>query len=109
MSHGWSYVSGDWNLYCDVCNKKIKASESKERWDGYRVCKDDWEPRQPLDFIRARLDKISVPFVRGPGPDVFVDVPYIVPLSCTPFTSSGAASECAADCARADRISYSLI
>lgn len=64
MSKGWSYVSGDWWITCDSCGKKIKASESRKRWDGFIVCPDDYEERQPLDFIRARVDKISVPFTR---------------------------------------------
>lgn len=64
MSKGWNYVSGDWWITCDSCGKKLKASESKKRWDGFQVCPDDWEERQPLDFIRARMDKISVSFQR---------------------------------------------
>lgn len=72
MSKNWNYVSGDWNVVCDVCSKKIKASEAKQRWDGFIVCKDDYEQRQPLDFIRARQDKISVPFTRPVPPDTFV-------------------------------------
>ncbi len=60
MSRGWDYKSGDWLVICDSCSAKIKASKSKERWDGFRVCPDCWEPRHPIDFIRARADKISV-------------------------------------------------
>ena len=77
MSKGWSYVSGDWNLLCDVCAKKIKASESKKRWDGFIVCKEDYEQRHPMDFIRSRADKISVPFTRPQPEDQFVVVNYI--------------------------------
>jgi len=58
------YVSGEFNVTCDVCSRKIKASESRQRWDGFRVCLDDWEPRHEQDFVRARQDKISVPFTR---------------------------------------------
>lgn len=72
MSKNWNYVSGDWNVICDVCSKKIKASEAKQRWDGFIVCKDDYEQRQPLDFIRARQDKISVPYTRPVPTDTFV-------------------------------------
>lgn len=76
MSRGWDYKSGDWLVICDSCSAKIKASKSKERWDGFRVCKDCWEPRHSLDFIRARNDRISVPFSRPQPIDVFVAVPY---------------------------------
>lgn len=58
------YVSGQWNVTCDVCSKKIKAHEAKQRWDGFIVCQEDYEQRHPQDFVRARSDKISVPFQR---------------------------------------------
>lgn len=74
MSKGWDYKSGDWLVVCDSCSKKIKASKSKERWDGFRVCSECWEPRHPMDFIRARVDKISVPFTRPQTTDVFNEV-----------------------------------
>lgn len=79
MSRGWTYVSGDWNLVCDSCSKKIKASKSKQRWDGFIVCQGCWEPRHSLDFIRARNDKITVPFTR-PQETHFLttDTSYIV-------------------------------
>lgn len=77
MSRGWDYKSGDWLVVCDSCSKKIKASKSKERWDGFRVCSECWEPRHPMDFIRARADKISVPFTRPQPTNTFVHVSYI--------------------------------
>ena len=76
MASDWNYKSGDWWILCDSCNRKIKASESLQRWDGFRVCREDWEPRHSLDFIRARADKISVPFTRPRGTDVFTNVTY---------------------------------
>lgn len=71
MSRNWRYNSGDWNLTCDVCSKKIKASDSLKRWDGLVVCPDDWEPRHSQDFVRARNDKISVPYTRSIPENVF--------------------------------------
>ncbi len=67
-----NYVSGDWNIHCMVCSKKIKASESKKRWDGLIVCKEDFEFRHPMDFLRAKVDKIAVPFIRKEPSDLFV-------------------------------------
>jgi hypothetical protein len=58
------FISGEFNLLCDVCSKKIKAHESRQRWDGFIVCKDDWEIRHEQDFVRARQDKITIPFQR---------------------------------------------
>lgn len=102
MTKEWNYSSGDWWLICDICGKKIKASESKHRWDGFIVCKEDFENRHPQDFIKAKVDKISVPFSRPRSTDVFVDVAYTVPVSCTPTTSMGEADSGTADCAKAD-------
>lgn len=28
------YVPGSFNVICDSCGKKIKATEAKKRWDG---------------------------------------------------------------------------
>lgn len=29
------YTSGQWNCICDVCGKKVKAGDAKQRWDGF--------------------------------------------------------------------------
>ena len=73
------YISGEWNLICDVCSKKIKSSIAKKRWDGFIVCPDDYEERHPQDFVRARQDKISVPFTRPRPVDVFTNILYPPP------------------------------
>jgi len=65
------YSSGQFNVTCDVCSKKIKAGDAKQRWDGFIVCPDDYEQRQAQDFVRARQDKISVPFTRPIPPERF--------------------------------------
>jgi len=70
------YISGQWNVTCDVCSKKIKSGISKHRWDGYITCPDCWEPRQPLDFLRVKADKISVPFQRPIPAAVYTTVSY---------------------------------
>ena len=72
-----NYKTGDWNIICDVCGKKIKAGEAKHRWDGFVVCPSDFEQRHPQDFVRARQDKISVPFTRPRPLDVFTGVTYV--------------------------------
>ncbi|MHB8603488.1 MAG: hypothetical protein ACYC9R_12715 [Nitrosotalea sp.] len=54
----------DYNVICDVCGFKKKASEVRQRWDGYQVCKEDWEQRHPLDFYRTRNDTHKLPFTR---------------------------------------------
>lgn len=71
------FISGEWNLTCDVCSKKIKAHEARQRWDGFIVCPADFETRHPQDFVKARQDKITVPFTRPVPSLVFTSVPYI--------------------------------
>lgn len=67
------YKKGDWNAICDVCGFKRKASEMKQRWDGVMVCEEDWEPRQPQDFVRGVPDTQSVAWTRPETPDTFLN------------------------------------
>jgi hypothetical protein len=55
---------GGHNAICDVCGLKYKADELLKRWDGAMVCKWDWEPRHPQEFIRAKRDVTPLPFTR---------------------------------------------
>lgn len=71
--HEHRYVSGSWWIICDSCAKKIRSEETFHRWDGFVVCGNCFEERHPQDFIRARVDKITVPFTRPRGEDVFVE------------------------------------
>lgn len=71
MAKKTSWKSGQWNVICDVCGFKKKSGEVKLRWDGLYVCKEDWEPRHSLDFIRAVPDDQSVPFTRPEAEDQF--------------------------------------
>lgn len=77
MAGDWTYKPGQWWIICDVCGKKIKSGDAKQRWDGFVVCPSDFEQRHPQDFVKARQDKISVSFTRPRPQDVFVDVSYI--------------------------------
>lgn len=67
------YRPGDYYLICDECGFKVRASETRKRWDGLRVCAKDWEPRHPQDFVRGRRDRQRVPEPRPEAPDVFID------------------------------------
>ena len=58
------YLSGEFNLTCDRCGKKIKAHQAKHEWTGFIVCGDCYETRQPQDFVKAKTDKLTVPFQR---------------------------------------------
>lgn len=92
------YKEKDWNIICDSCGKKMKASHSKHRWDGFIVCNQCWEPRHSHDFVKVKYDKQEVPFSRRPQ-ELFIEVPYILPLECTPITKAPLAEQGVADCA----------
>ncbi|MDE3022989.1 MAG: hypothetical protein KGI54_14215 [Pseudomonadota bacterium] len=68
------YKSGKWNFVCDVCGFRFKSDEGMRRWDGAMVCKDDWELRHPMDFLKGRKEKISVPWVRNEPADQFATI-----------------------------------
>ena len=70
------YIPGDYNVVCDVCSKKIKASESRLRWDGFLVCIDDYEIRHEQDFVKSKQDQITVPFTRPVPEYVFINMEY---------------------------------
>jgi hypothetical protein len=70
------FRSGTYNGICDVCGRKMKASDLKLRWDGYRVCEQDWEMRHPQELLRMFSDQRTLPFTR---PD---SSPFITGQSC---------------------------
>lgn len=72
------FKSGEWNVVCDVCSEKIKSSDARKRWDGFITCPQCYEERHPQDFVRARQDKITVPFQRPIPPYVFTNTSYLV-------------------------------
>src|ERR1700744_2070089 len=95
------FKSGEWNVYCMVCNRKIKSGESLKRWDGLIVCREDYENRHPMDFLRARQERISVPFTSDTSFNQF-DGPNYPPYPfCTAPGSSGIAGWGVAGCMRA--------
>ena len=69
-----SYRSGDYYVICAVCGLKIRASETRRRWDNLRVCTKDWESRHPQDFVRGRRDRQRVPDPRPEPADNFIEV-----------------------------------
>ena len=67
---------GSYNAICDVCGLKYKASALLKRWDGLMVCKWDWEPRHPQEFIRAKNDNVPLPFIRPDSDGIDVGPTY---------------------------------
>jgi len=62
---------GDWNAVCYQCGRKRKASQLKRYWQGYYVCPEHWEIRQPQDFVRAVPDVQTPPWTQPMPGDVF--------------------------------------
>lgn len=59
------YKDGDYNVQCDRCGAKFKASECAMEWDNLFVCKANcWEPRHPQDFLKGIPDDQRVPVAR---------------------------------------------
>lgn len=71
------FKSGTWNCICQVCGSEYKSDEMVKRWDGLLVCKDDFEVRHSLDFIRAVPERSAVPFTAPEPTDEFIVVPYL--------------------------------
>lgn len=77
MGYTPRYDNGDWNTICDVCGRQYKASQLKQRWDGLKTCSDDWEPRQPQDFVRGVADTQAPAWTRPEQADSFQPIEYI--------------------------------
>jgi hypothetical protein len=52
----------------------MKASDLRQRWDGLKTCTEDWEPRQPQDFVRGVADYQAPPWTRAEPANNFIDV-----------------------------------
>ena len=74
MSYTSRYDNGDWIADCDVCGRKYKASALTERWDGLMCCADDWEIRQPQDFVRGVPDTQIAPWLRPEPANSFIPI-----------------------------------
>ena len=74
MSYIPRYDKGNWIAMCDVCGRKYKASALTKRWDGLMCCQEDWEIRQPQDFVRGVLDTQIAPWLRSEPSDSFIAV-----------------------------------
>lgn len=72
------YEEGGHNAVCFECGRKRKASQLKRHWQGYYVCPEHWEPRQPQDFVRAQADIQTPPWVQPMPADVFVSGDYLL-------------------------------
>lgn len=75
------YAPGDYNAVCDVCGWEYKRSQMKKRWDGALCCDQDWEPRHPLDSLKARPERQGVKDARPEPEPYFVSTNEVTPES----------------------------
>lgn len=55
---------GDFNAQCYQCGFKRKGSMLARNWQGYYVCPEHNEPRQPQDFVRGLPDLQTPPWTQ---------------------------------------------
>ena len=76
---------GGWNVICDRCGFKYKASMCRK--DGYNpslfVCKGCWDPKQEQESIRGIPDKQYVPIARPDSAPVYVTGDNVPPTITT--------------------------
>jgi len=77
MSYFSRYDKGEWSTICDVCGRKFRNQDLRQRWDGLKTCSDDWETRQPQDFVRGVADYQAPVWTRPEASDQFVPVVII--------------------------------
>lgn len=59
------FAEGDWNVSCDWCGKKRKASQCRKDWQGFLVCyPEHWRPREQQDFVGKPPAETPPPFTR---------------------------------------------
>jgi hypothetical protein len=46
----------------------------QKRWDGLMCCDDDWEIRQPQDFVKGQADHQIAPWLRDESSDTFIPI-----------------------------------
>lgn len=100
---------GDWNAVCYQCGRKRKASTLVRHWQGYYLCPEHNEPRQPQDFARAVPDNQTPPWVQPMPANVFAQAgvtlygngyttPDVYSPYCTPNTVSAVPTQAAPGC-----------
>jgi hypothetical protein len=64
---------GTYLVCCPVCGFNKYSDEMRRRWDGVMVCSEDWEPRHPIEFFRAKEEKNDLPFTLPEGTSAETD------------------------------------
>lgn len=69
----YAFRPGDPKAICDICGFEFNLSALRKQWDGLMVCRDDWSPRHPQEYVRGVPDDQGVRTGMRPEPaDVFI-------------------------------------
>ena len=49
-----------------------------KQWQGYWVCREHWEPRQPQDYVRGVVDNPTPPWAQPQPEDFYVFGAYLL-------------------------------
>lgn len=52
------YEPGNHWVICDICGVAYRNKEMRETWDNKIVCRHDYEPRHPQEFVKAQKEKV---------------------------------------------------
>jgi hypothetical protein len=66
-----SYIPNDPWCICDLSGIKVRMSQTKKTWDGYRVWEKYWYPKHPQLSVRGVPDHMDVKDARPRQTDVF--------------------------------------
>lgn len=64
---------GDYLVFCDKSGFPVPASQTRKEWNGMRVRIEDWDRRQPQDFVDVPIDSQAAPDPRPEGNPEFID------------------------------------
>lgn len=76
---------------CDYCGQRYPFNTLRKNWRGFKVCPDDYEPKEPqLEPLKYRGDAIAL---LGPRPDRIEPVTvYVGAPADSAFQSLGSAN-----------------
>ena len=69
------YYAGKYWATCDVCGWEFYNDELMDRWDGLKVCRKDWEPRHPQEFVKS-IPESTPPWTRPEPAEIDVSPTY---------------------------------
>jgi hypothetical protein len=60
----------------------------QKRWDGLMCCDEDWEIRQPQDFVKGQADHQIAPWLRDESANNFIPFNFTSTLISVPQGST---------------------